>query len=177
MHSFIILLIVLLTCSRVLSVSLQNRTKLRIITESIEGVIDASSKVKLVFHAHTPFHLILYTTSGVPLHFKGTNISYIGNPTYYVINSVPSDQRSEASLKSLDFKVPNKIMFEIYAIGTDWLKVVWIFLVVCAMFVLIFYKRDHKISQLCLFILLLVEVYKTSEYDKIADRIIHKILF
>lgn len=160
MHSFIILFTLLVNCSRVLSVSLQNRTKLRIITDSIEGVIDASSKVKLVFYAQKPFNLLLYTTNGARLYFKGTNISYIGNPTYYVINSVP-----------------NKIMFEMYAIGTDWLKVVWIFLVVCAMFVLIFYKRDHKISQLCLFILLLVEIYKTSEYDKIADRIIHKILF
>lgn len=152
--------IILLLCSLSAASSLQNRTKLRITLDPIEGLINTSHKVKLVFYAQKPFHLVLYTTNGIPLHFKGVNVSYTGNPTYYVINSVP-----------------NKIIFEMYTIGTDWIKVISIFLAVCAMFILIMYKREHKISQLCLFILLLIEVYKTSEYDKIADRIIHKILF
>jgi hypothetical protein len=160
MQYFILLILFL----GIVESSLQNRTKLLIMLDPIEGIINTPHKVKLLFHAHKPFHLILYTTNGIPLHFKGIFVSYIGNPTYYVI-------------KSLDFKVPNKIIFEMYTIGTDWIKVISIFLAVCAMFILIMYKREHKISQLCLFILLLIEVYKTSEYDKIADRIIHKILF
>lgn len=157
--SYLILLLIL--CSDVMCTSLQHRTKLRVSTDPIEGVINISHKVKCIFYAQQPFHLVLYTTSGTPLHFKGLNVSYTGNPTYYVLQSEPK----------------NKIIFEMYTIGTDWIKLISTFLAVSAMFILIVYKRDHKISQLCLFVLLSIEIYRTSEYDKIADRIIHKILF
>ena len=155
------ILLLSLICSVTVSISLQNRTKLRV-SDSIEGIINTPHKVKLVFYAKDPFHLTLYTTSGVPLYFKGLNVSYTGNPTYYVLKSDVLN---------------NKIIFDMYTVGTDWLKIITTSLAVSAMFILIVYKRDHKISQLCLFVLLSIEIYKTSEYDKIADRIIHKILF
>lgn len=164
---------------------LQNKTKLYVNNRSISGPIEIVSKnksaifspywqfqwikklttqrIKIVFTSDAPIELILYTTTGIPLHFKGKKISYTGHPTYYQINSINDNIF--------------KVSFDIYEIDTDWIKIFTASMTIITFFILIFYKRDHIISQLCLMILLSIEIFKSTDYDKIADRIFHKILF
>jgi hypothetical protein len=160
MHLIIFIIIISIS-----QANYQNRTKFNIVDEPITGIINSKSRVKIVFISknNVPFELILYTETGIPLHFRGTKMSYTGFPTYYQINNI-SDQN-------------NKIILEIYEIGTDWTKMSYIIITICSIFILICYKREHTISRICLFILLSFEIYKATDYDKVADRIIHKILF
>ena len=67
-----------------------NITKWKMENNPISGTLKIDGKVKLHFYAKYPFHLVLYTTTGIPLHFKGIDISYIGKPTYYEINPIDS---------------------------------------------------------------------------------------
>ena len=148
---------------------LQNKTKLRINNEPICGPIEISfltemrimrsnlfqkffslgqacQRVKIVFTSLHPIEVILHTTTGIPLYFKGTKISYTGHPTYYQINNINQNT--------------NKISFDIYEIDIDWIKVLSVSLTVLTFLILIFYKRDHRISKLCLLILLSMEILK-----------------
>ena len=141
----------------------QNQTKFKLQNEPISGVIDVQSKVKIVLTSKKPFEMILYTTTGVPLYFKGTRVSYTGIPTFYQINNIAGES--------------NKITFDIYEIETDWVKIFTILISIITIFTLILYKREHRISQFCLMILLAIQIFRNSDYDKMADLIIHKVLF
>jgi len=143
--------------------SYPNQTKFKLQSDPVGGSIDFPTKIKIVLSGKSPFETILYTTTGIPLRFKGTKVSYTGNPTFYVIKNIDSE--------------PNKITLDIYEIDTDWTKICTIGLAIGTIFVLVLYKREHWMSQICLIILLTIEIFKTSDYDRIADRIIHKILF
>ena len=143
---------------------LYNKTKLYTNKWPLTGLIEVERyPVKVIFSGKSAFELILNTQSGESLHFKAKHVSYVGSPTYYHINNIDSHD--------------DKITFSIYQIEKDWFKLLSIVMTIIVFFVLIFYKRDHKISQICLFILLLIEILKSSDYDKTANRIVHKILF
>lgn len=140
-----------------------NTTKIKLQSESIQGLIDIDGKIKIVFKSDKPFELTLYTSTGVPLVYKGVYSSYVGYPTYYQINSIDG--------------IKTKVIMEIYTIERNIFKVVTTIISVLSMSVLILYKRDHIVSQVALIILLVVELYQSSDFDRISDRIIHKILF
>jgi hypothetical protein len=144
--------------------SFQNKTKLKLHDKKIMGIINAKDKVKIILTGTHPFETKLYTTSGIPLYFKGRRVSYTGHPTFYEIQNI-------------DIDIPNKITLEIYEIETDWAKICTTILSICTIFILVIYKRDHVISQICLVTLLIIEMIRGSDYSKVADRIFHKILF
>lgn len=142
---------------------LYNQTKFHANKFPIMGLIEVEQyPVKVVFSAKSAFELTLYTTIGQKLYFKAKTIQYIGNPTYYTVNSIEQS---------------NKITFSIYQIENDWFKISSIMMTIMVFFVVMFYKREHIYSQICLFVLLSVEILRTSDYSKIADRIFHRILF
>jgi len=66
---------------------------------------------------------------------------------------------------------------DIYIINLDWIKLLSIIISIVTMFILVKFKRDHWLAQFCLINLLIYEIIRSSDYDKVADRIIHKILF
>ena len=157
-----LLLILIQLCSSYL---LCNGTKIRLGTESIGGlIVDAGEKLKVEFTSKKPFHLTLYTHNGIPLQYRNTHVSYTGKPTYYQISN-------------LDNECPIKVLFKIYRIEPNWLIIIFQLLTICAIIALVHYRRDHRISQMLLFSLLAIKIYESSDYDKIAERIFHKILF
>lgn len=139
-----------------------NRIKLKI-TGSTEDVINVSTKVKIVFTSKNPFELILYTATGTPLQFKGLKASYVGIPTYYQINNL-----NNTSVK---------ITMDVYEMDTDWIKISTLVTAIVTLFILIMYKRDYQLSQIFLIILMTIRLVQTQDYEKTAERIIHKILF
>ena len=145
------------------NMSLQNKTKIQLSNDRIEGLIQTSDRIKITFTSKKPFALKIYTTSGIILKYKASKVSYTGYPTYYEIKNIDN--------------TASKITLDIYKIGTDWFKLLFTMLAICAIFVLIFYKREHRISQIFLFILLAIDLIKQTDYDKTADRIFHKLLY
>ena len=111
MHLCVLLLFVL----EAKSLFLQNKTKFHINDKPIFGTIDISSsrensRVKIVISSKKPIEVILYTSVGIPLHFKGTKISYTGNPTYYQINNIDSVENKI----SLDILIGYNLHLELY---------------------------------------------------------------
>lgn len=131
--------------------------------EPIQDIINVTNKVKITFMGNKPFELMLYTTTGVPLHYKGIKVSYIGFPLYYHINNIGVGT--------------NKVSMTIQEVEWDLFKYIITVISICSIIILITFKREHKSSQFALVILLSIEIYRTSDYDRISDRIIHKILF
>ncbi len=140
-----------------------NTTMIKTKDELIQGSINIHSKSKVVFSSRKSFELTLYTDKGDILRYKGYDVAYVGHPTWYEIKSV--------------YPGTLKVNMDIYAIETDINKILVSIIAVVSMSILILYKRDHVLSQVALLILLSIELYKTSDYTRIADRIIHKILF
>ncbi len=143
---------------------LSNRTKMKIYDNPIEGMIPRTNKdIKVVFNGTIPFHLKLYTDSGNILYFKSDYVSYKGRPTYYEITNL--------------YIEPNKIIFDIYSIQTNYIKILLQIISIIAFGVLLFHKRDSLIAQIILALAFSLEMITSSSYETISSRIFRKILF
>jgi len=142
---------------------IKNKTKL--VETEFASCVSIKNKIMINFFSENnmPFSLTVYTPDGIPLNFKGKDITYTGKITYFEIKNLG--------------KHPNNLVIKFYNEQIDMFDVILIIISICSIFILIFFKRDHHIAQICLSILLFVKVYDSRDYTKVADRIIHKILF
>ena len=141
-----------------------NQTKIKLHHE-YQGVLPSDSKLKLRFvsKSNVPFELTLYTTDGQRLFYKGTDLSMSGAFTYVQIKNTSDNF--------------NPILLEMWTIETDYVRYAIGLFSLVAIGVLIVFKRDHYVSQAVLIILLLVEIWNTSDYEKISEKVIKKYLF
>ena len=146
------------------TVCASNKTIIKL-DDSYSSNIEHKKNIEIKFKSeqNMPFMLTIYTSDGKPLIFKGSSFKYTGKITYY-------------ELENLGIK-PNHIVMTTSSPEIDFTKVISSFLAVCSLLVITFFKRDSKISQLFLVILICIELYRASDYTKIGDRIVHKTLF
>lgn len=144
---------------------LSSLTKIKLNTDSpYNGILNHSSHHKYVFQSETPFSLVIYPTDGKPLYYKSTYVSFVGYASYYEI-------------KGLDENIKTKVIFEIFDIEPDWIVIITHILSIIAIGILILFKRESKVAKIILLIILILEIYNATDYNKISKRIVHKILF
>lgn len=141
-----------------------NQTKIHL-QDKYEDTIQSDQKFKLHFVSKTniPFELRLYTTDGVQLCYKGTDVSSTGHFTYYEIKNT-GDQF-------------NKILLEMRPIEKSSVRLLIGLFALVSIGILIIFKRDHYVSQAVLIILLMIEIWNTSDYERISEKVIKKYLF
>lgn len=142
---------------------IKNKTKL--IERKYTSSVSFKNKIIIRFYSENlvPFSLIIYTLDGIPLIFKGKDITYVGKITYFEIKNLGN--------------IPNNLIITFHHQKINLFDILLIITSLCSICILIFYKRDHRTTQIFLFILLIVKIYNTSDYKKVSDNIIHKILF
>lgn len=140
-----------------------NTTKLRLEDSVLTGTFPSLEKCKVVFSSKNIFTLTLYTSKGEKLYYKSSNVTYIGNPTFY-------------KLKSLGI-YPTKVMLDVYTIERDVNKTCFMYLVYLSAYLSLVYKRDSSITRTLYFVLVTYQLLNTSDHQLITTRIIQKYIF
>lgn len=109
------------------------------------------------------FSLTIYTKAGKSLKFKGTEFKIPNDITYFKIQNLGSEQ--------------NVIKIKMLYNEISYWKLLLSLIPIISIFVVIFNERKTKIAQVCLSLLVIIEIYKASDYTTVASRIIRKILF
>jgi hypothetical protein len=109
------------------------------------------------------FSLTIYTKVGKSLKFKGTEFKIPNDITYFEIQNLGTEQ--------------NVIKIKMLYNELSYWKLILSIIPVISIFVVIFNERKTKIAQVCLSLLVIIEIYKATDYTMVASRIIRKILF